>query len=83
MSDNYVIGSFVKKLDAIGIHVELVGNYPWIYLDKVNGVKVKGTFWANHGFTVFLSGEETKFTDRRVVFDKIRETLYEEENTGS
>ena len=30
------IDSFVKRLDKIGIKVELVGNYPWLYLDKIN-----------------------------------------------
>lgn len=40
MEDN-VVNRLVPRLRKIGINVELFGNYPWIYLDKVNGNKVK------------------------------------------
>lgn len=73
------IKSFVEKLKNIGIDVELVGNYPWVYLDKVNGKKVNGRFQANHGFTAFYIGvkmdSSDKFSDIRQVFKKIRETI--------
>jgi hypothetical protein len=73
------IPSFVERLKKIGVNVELIGNYPWIYLDKINGKKVKGTFMANHGFTVFFlgirPGQPNTITNISVVFDKIRETL--------
>lgn len=41
---------FINRLKKIGITVELIGNYPWIYLDKVNSIKVEGKFEGNHGF---------------------------------
>ena len=73
------INSFIIRLKKIGIEVELTGNYPWVYLYKVNGKKVTGTFMGNHGFTVFFLparlGQVEKITDIKVVFDKIRETL--------
>ena len=47
------INKFTRGLDKIGIKVTYVGNYPWIYLDTINGVKVKEKFEGNHGFTVF------------------------------
>lgn len=50
------IKSFIHRLAKIGITVEFIGNYPWVYLDKVNGKKVTGTFMADHGFTVFFLG---------------------------
>lgn len=73
------IDQFYKRLKKIGIEVELVANYPWIYLDKVNGKKVHGKLYGNHGFTVFfvpvrLGGRET-ITDIPKIFAKIRETL--------
>ena len=40
MEDN-VVNRLVPRLRKIGINVELFGNYPWIYLDKVNCNKVK------------------------------------------
>jgi|GEM_PF-1161507 len=73
---------FVRRLKAIGIKVELARNYPWLYLRSVNGIKVKSTFWGNHGFTIlFETSPEAKFTDRRRVFAKIREVLNDNEIT--
>ncbi len=73
-----MIDSFVNKLKRLGIEVELVGNYPWIYLDKVNGDKVVGKQNANHGFCAFIvpvSEGVTRWSNRRKVFNKIREML--------
>ena len=69
------IHSFVHRLSKIGIKVELIGNYPWVYLDKVNGIKVKGRLQANHGFTVFFRGQHDTITDIPLIFNKIRETI--------
>jgi hypothetical protein len=47
------IDIFVNRLKKIGVEVELVGNIPWIYLNKVNGNKVKQEDYnANHGYTI-------------------------------
>lgn len=44
---------FINRMKKIGIKLELSGNVPWIYLDKVNGNRVKSEdFNANHGYTV-------------------------------
>lgn len=73
------ISSFYNRLKKIGIEVEMIGNFPWVYLDKVNGKKVHGNFQGNHGFTVFFKaireGKPDTITDIPVIFDKIRETL--------
>jgi hypothetical protein len=73
------INSFINRLKKIGIEIELVGNYPWVYMTKVNGKRVMGTFMAEHGFTVFFMpvrlGQVEKITDIKVIFNKIRETL--------
>ena len=68
---------FVKRLEKIGIDVKLSGNFPWIYLDKINGIRVKETFQANHGFTVmFLPARNdsppSDFTDIKEIFKLIR-----------
>lgn len=68
---------FNRRLKAIGINIECFGNYPWIYLDSVNGNKVKEKFHANHGFTAFwypLSDHDNvvEFSDRRKVFEIVR-----------
>lgn len=70
------ISSFINRLKKIGIEVELFGNYPWIYLDTINGVKVKENFLADHGFTVFFAGvkfgEKEKITNIKEIFKLIR-----------
>jgi hypothetical protein len=76
MEDN-VVNRLVPRLRKIGINVELFGNYPWIYLDKVNGNKVKREdfFEGNHGFTIAflpLKGEKMELTDIKEVFKIIR-----------
>lgn len=67
---------FYNRLKKIGINITLVANYPWIYLDTVNGKKVVEVFEAKHGFTIaFLPiklGKESKFTDLKEIFKIIR-----------
>jgi len=67
-----LIDKFVRRLNKIGITVDLVGNYPWIYLRQINGKLVTETYAANHGFTAFFYGNSVKFSDRRTVFKLIR-----------
>lgn len=71
-----MINKLVKRLKKIGVDIELAGNYPWIYLVKVNGKRVTEKFQANHGFTIFyLHHKGTVFSDRREVFKMIRKML--------
>ena len=66
----------IDRLKRIGIDVEVVANYPWIYLTKINGKIVKEKFQGNHGFTIaFLpikKEQELKFTDIREIFKLLR-----------
>lgn len=70
------LNTFINRLRKIGITVQLIGNYPWIYLDKVNGKKVTEKFEANHGFTLaFLPVRRDMpfhFTDITEIFKIIR-----------
>jgi hypothetical protein len=72
-----IITRFVRRLDRIGIDVQLSANAPWVYLDSVNGIEVTELFMAEHGFTAFWLpvnvGQDIVFSDRRVVFAKVRE----------
>jgi hypothetical protein len=68
---------FVERLKKIGIDVKLSGNFPWIYLDEINGKRVTERFAANHGFTVmFLPGRNdsppSDFTDIKEIFNLLR-----------
>jgi len=77
------ITTFVQRLKAIGIEVELFGNYPWIYLDRINGNKVEEKFHSDYGFTLaFLParmGQETNFTDITEIFKIIRKYMQDKE----
>jgi hypothetical protein len=67
---------FVERLQKIGIEVELFGNYPYIYIDTINGKRVTEKFQANHGFTLCFTpikkDKEIEFTDITEIFKLIR-----------
>jgi hypothetical protein len=71
-----ILTVFVDRMKKLGIEVKLSGNYPWIYIHTINGVRVTEQFMANHGFTIaFLPvklGEELRFTDIGEIFKLIR-----------
>ena len=61
-----VLEKFKKRMSKVGVECEFFGNYPWIYLDRVNGKKVTETFQGNHGFTIALlplRDEKMQITD--------------------
>jgi len=71
------ITRFVERLKKIGIEVKLSGNYPWVYIDEICGIRVKERFLGNHGFTlIFLPGRldspPSEFTDITEIFKLIR-----------
>jgi len=46
-----------QRMQRIGIEIEFVGNFPWIYLDRVNGIRIRQEdFTANHGFNIAWFG---------------------------
>ena len=66
--------TFIRRLSKLNINIELVGNYPWIYLDKINNKKVVEKFTANHGFTIMFSTTK-EFTNISEIFKLIRKYL--------
>jgi hypothetical protein len=79
------IRKFVERLRKIGIDVEISGNFPWIYIDEINGKKVTEKFMGNHGFTIiFLPSRNdsppSEFTDIKEIFKLIRKYLNESKN---
>ena len=77
MEDN-VINRLVPRLKKIGIDVQLFGNYPWIYLDSVNGNRIKKEdyYLGNHGFTIAFypnkEGKVMQLNDIKKTFEIIR-----------
>ena len=78
MEQDNVLNRLVPRLKKIGIEIEMTGNYPWIYLEKVNGNRIKKEdfFYGNHGFTIaFLPikpDKKMELTDIKQVFKIIR-----------
>lgn len=70
MKDNVTV--FIGRLAKINVNVTLAGNYPWVYLSSVNGIKVKETYLSNHGFTAGFLQKEFKFIDLKILFKTIR-----------
>ncbi len=78
--DENELSVFVRRLQKIGVNIELVGNIPWIYLNKVNGnvIKREDFYNANHGYTIawypVRRGEEIhlNWTDIKKTFELIR-----------
>ena len=68
--------TFINRLERIGIKLELSGNAPWIYIDKINGKKVTERFQGNHGFTIMFypikKDQPYEFTDLKEIFNLIR-----------
>ena len=68
---------FIERLKKLGIEVKLSGNFPWVYINEICGIRVTERFEANHGFTVmFLPGRNdsppSEFTDITEIFKLIR-----------
>ena len=73
---------FVDRMKRIGIDIKLAGNYPWIYINSINGKRVTEIFEANHGFTIaFLpvrADKELAFTDITEIFKLVRKYVTED-----
>jgi len=65
-----------NRLLKIGITIEMISNYPWVYLTHVNGNVVKEKYFANHGFTIGFNpaklGDIFSYTDLKEIFKIIR-----------
>jgi hypothetical protein len=70
------IKTFINRLKKIGIDIRLVGNYPWIYIDRINDKKVQETYMGNHGFTIMFApireNQISEFTNISEIFKLIR-----------
>ncbi len=59
-----------RRLSKIGINLSLVSNYPWIYLDDVNGNIVKEKHNSEHGFTIAIINLDgsIRLTESEILF---------------
>ena len=75
-TDTVALDSFRRRMIKLGINIEFVGNYPWVYIEKINGKIVTERFCGNHGFTVcFLPirpGQKMELTDIGEIMKLVR-----------
>lgn len=66
----------IDRLKKIGIDIKVGGNYPWIYLDSINGKRVVEKYQADYGFTIAFQpirpNQELRLTDIGEIFKLIR-----------
>ncbi len=67
---------FIERMKKIGIDIQLIGNYPWIYVDTINSKRVTERYHGNHGYTIgffpIRTGQEFEFLDISDLFTLIR-----------
>lgn len=73
------LSNFINRLNKLGINLNIVSNYPWIYINSINGIKVTEKFHSEYGFTIaFLPiklNDELEFTDVGEIFKLIRKYI--------
>ncbi len=73
------LGVFRERLSKIGIDVSCSGNFPWVYIDKINGNKVKEKHNSEHGFVVGYApirlGSKFTFETLSEIFKIIRKYI--------
>ena len=71
-----ILTIFIERMKRINIDIKLVCNYPWVYIDEINGKKVSEKFEGNHGFTIAFmpirKEQKMQFTDIGEIFNLIR-----------
>lgn len=72
-----MLEDLIKRLEKLGIRLELIGNYPWIYVSKICGKTVKEKYLANHGFTIAFTEKDGKhkISNTTEVFKLIRKYI--------
>ena len=74
--DKTKLDILISRMSKLNIKLELVGNYPWIYLHKVNNNLITEKYLANHGFTIaFLpikKDQKLQLTNISEIFKIIR-----------
>jgi len=70
-----VLTRVVRRLNKIGIDIELSCNFPWVYLDSVNSVKITEKKNASHGYCITYNTDRRNLRFRKDLFKKIREEL--------
>ena len=71
------IETLINHLKRIGIETTYSASLPWIYIDTINGKKVKERFASEHGFVIGFLNKDFAFTYSKETFKLIRKYVNE------
>jgi hypothetical protein len=66
---------FVARMKKLGITMKFSMNYPWVYLNEVNGKKVTEKHASEHGFVIGYRNKYFKFEYEKELFKLIRKYI--------
>lgn len=66
--------TFLNRLSKIGISLHCSSNYPWVYIDSINGKNVEEKYGSEHGWVLgfFTKDDGFYYGDLKEVFKLIR-----------
>lgn len=59
--NKHTVEQFIRRMKSIGFDLNCSMNYPWIYIDSINGIRVTEKRYSEHGYTVGLGTDENFF----------------------
>lgn len=75
---------FIKRLKKLNIDTTYLNNYPWIYLETVNNIRVTDKYNSEYGFVIgyapIRANQEFNFTDLSIIFKTIRKYVRNSKN---
>ena len=71
------VSRLVQRLEKLNINIELMGNFPWVYIIKINNTPVTKVYYSEHNFTIILleirnNQKTNEFINIRKMFNLIR-----------
>lgn len=71
---------FQERMIKIGVKIEYMMNFPWVYITKINGKKIHEKQQSEHGFVIgfmpIREGKDFVFVDLKDTFSLIRSKVY-------
>lgn len=67
--------TFIERLRKLNINIILVSNYPWVYIESINGKIIKETYQSIIGYFPIKPNQPFRFTNIKELFKLIRRYL--------
>ena len=58
------LSTFLSRLSKIGVSLHCSSNYPWVYIDSINGKNVEEKYGSEHGWVLgFFDKNDDLYND--------------------